>query len=360
MALSNNGLTTSRWNARNKSVVLMALFPPIVSIAAYWQIYFIYVVFNRREMAYVAHPNFTPRVDNVFWMIFPFLLLALAIWFVVCLKQHDEIIAGLFRAKEIERRDNPDLYNMVETLAIQLGKSMPEIFVIETFARNAFASTLKDGTDRIYVTTGLLESLSRDEVEAVLAHEYAHILGEDTRWISLSIIFTNIFAALPNATTKHDKFGNFSRMSKEKIAIDVQLFFLNLIFLPIWIGFTAISLVRLFIMFEREHQADLMAVEITKNPDALMRAFIRIHRRARIPHISSDVMFLCIDNPRGGFFATHPRMFNRLRFIARQSNTEIPEIETSSMAPIHKRLVKNKLLERAFRPRKGKPDKPWG
>ncbi|MDD3020444.1 MAG: M48 family metalloprotease [Alphaproteobacteria bacterium] len=351
MALTDIGLATSRWNIRNKSIALMALFPVVVSIASYWQIYFVYVFLHSQKIASTAHPNFGDRVDEVFAICLPFILGALVAWFLYCLRRQDDIIQHLFRANLIDRRDNPDLYNMVETLAIQLGQPLPEIYLIKTFARNAFASTLSDGTDRIYVTTGLLEALAKDEVEAVLAHEYGHILSEDTRWLGLSIIFTNIFGALPAAATKHNKFGN---LDEGKVGEGLNIFLLNLIFIPVWLGYAVVSLLRLFLMFQREFHADLMAVEITKNPEALMRALQRIHKRARIPHIPSDVMLLCIDNPRGGFFATHPRLFYRLRKIAGLNNMEIPIMEESSMAPIHKRFTKNKLLERTFRAFKAK------
>lgn len=347
MSLGDIGIATSRWNARNKSIALMALYPVIVTYTAYWQFYFLYVFFNHKELAHELNPDITGRVNNIYIFIFPVIALGLLMWFLKCLRNQDDIIRKLFRAHYIERKDNPDLFNMVETLAIQLGRPIPEIYVIETFARNSFASTLADGTDRIYITTGLMDNLSKDEVEAVLAHEFAHIVSEDTRWIGLSIIFTNLLGALPVAMV--DQVNTFNRDYKREDLVHLFLIYFIVLF-PLWAGYFCISLVRLFIMFEREHQADLLAAEITKNPDALMRALFRIRKHARIPHIPSDVMFLCIDNPRGGFFATHPRLFSRLRKIASMTNTPIPMMSEASSAPIHKRFGKNKLLERTFRP----------
>ncbi|MDY0029598.1 MAG: M48 family metalloprotease [Pseudobdellovibrionaceae bacterium] len=347
MSLGDVGIATSRWNARNKSIALMALYPMIVAYTAYWQIYFLYILFNHKELAHHVNPDITERVNSIYIFIFPFITLGLLWWFFKCLGNQDDIIRKLFRAHFIERKDNSDLFSMVETLAIQLGRPIPEIYVIETFARNSFASTLADGTDRIYITTGLIDNLSKDEVEAVLAHEFSHIVSGDTRWIGLSIIFTNLLGTLPVAMV--DQVNTLGQDYKRQDLF--HLFFIYFIVLfPLWVGYFSISLVRLFIMFEREHQADLLAVEITKNPDALMRALFRIRKHARIPHIPSDVMFLCIDNPRGGFFATHPRLFSRLRKIASMSNTPIPTITEASSASVHKRFGKNKLLERTFRP----------
>lgn len=339
MALWTVGLATSRWNARNKSILLMALFPVIVLWATYWQIFIFYALGHK-------HPT-TAQIeagtDNIFWTVLPFIAAALIAWFYICLKRQDDIIEHLFAANRIERADNPDLYNIVETLSIQLGQAMPEIYLINSLARNAFASSLADGSDRIYVTNGLLEYLSKDEVEAVLAHEYGHILAHDTRWVGLSIIFTNILSVFPTAIMKHDKFQN---PDLEIEFYRLKIFLLSVLLLPFWIGFFGVSILRLFLLWEREHDADITAVQITKNPDALMRALLRINKRARIPHVPSDIMFLCIDNPRGGFFATHPRLMSRLKHIARLSQTPIPSVMAASDAPIHKRFKKNKWLHR--------------
>ncbi|HNQ91312.1 MAG TPA: M48 family metalloprotease [Alphaproteobacteria bacterium] len=344
MALSTIGLSTSRWNARNKSIALMAVFPGIVLVTAYWQIRFLTFYFADR---YATDTQPVQQADSLYWILAPFIAVGLIVWFYMCLKDQDKIIEGLFHAYQIDRRDNPDLYNMVETLAIQLGQPVPEVFIIPTIARNAMASSLSDGTDRIYVTSGLLEFLAHDEVEAVIAHEYGHILSHDTRWVGLSIIFTNLFSGVPQYFKSENK---FERLDEEKSLRQLEVFFYSLLLFPIWIGYAAISVLRVFLLIEREHDADMAAVQITKNPDALMRALIRIHRRARIPYVPKDVMFLCIDNPRGGFFATHPRLFARLRHISRLTQTEIPQIEESSEAPIYKRFTKNKLLQRTFKP----------
>ncbi|HOO50014.1 MAG TPA: M48 family metalloprotease [Alphaproteobacteria bacterium] len=347
MSLGDIGLATSRWNARNKSIALMILYPVIVIFTGYYQFLVLYILCHYKEMSKLANPHYIERVDTIYPYIIPFIVIFFVIWLVICLRNQDEIVRRLFHANWIDRKDNPDLFSAVETLAIQLGRSIPEIYLIDTWARNSFACTLADGTDRIYVTSGLLENLGKDEVEAVLAHEFAHIINEDTRWIALSIIFTNLLGSLPAALTDHSHFEN---LDQEKAQSAASLLVLNLLFLPLWLGFLGVSLTRLFIMFEREHQADLLAVEITKNADAMMRALIRVHKRARIPHIPINAMFLCIDNPRGGFFATHPRLFSRLSKIASMTNTQIPTITESSSAPIHKRFSKNKLLERTFRP----------
>lgn len=118
MSFFSIGSHTTRWNIRNKSFALMALFPCVILITAYWQLYFLYVLFHHNELAVTPQPDFAPHVLKTYGMMLPFLIGAMVGWFIYCLKKQDEIIARLFRGHQIERHQNPDLFNMVETLAI--------------------------------------------------------------------------------------------------------------------------------------------------------------------------------------------------------------------------------------------------
>lgn len=339
MSLLSVGLSTSRWNSRNKSILLMAAFPLLVLAVLYLQIDLLYTLFSSEPLPAMREY----KVQSAFKMTAPIVALGLGLWFWYCLRNQDDLISSLFRSHPVARSDNPELYKLVENIAIQLGLETPEIFTIPTTARNAFAGSLADGTNRIYVTEGLMEFLSKDEVEAVLAHEFGHITAHDTRWVGLSIIFTNILGAIPSQFAAHDK---FDMPNAKEAEAGMQLFFLSLLLLPVWAGYIIISVMRVFLLHERELDADRAAMEITKNPEALMRALLRINKRARIPYVPREVMLLCIDNPQGGFFATHPRLMYRLRMISRLSGLPIPEVERASMAPVHKRFNPGKWAHR--------------
>lgn len=339
MSLLSVGLSTSRWNSRNKSILLMAAFPLLVLTVLYLQIDLLYALFSNEPLKAMREYE----VQKLFWLFAPVVVAGLGLWLWHCLRHQDKVIASLFRSYPVARSDNPELYKLVENIAIQLGLETPDIFEIPTTARNAFASSLSDGTNRIYVTAGLMEFLAKDEVEAVLAHEFGHITAHDTRWVGLSIIFTNILGAIPTQFAAHDK---FNMPNAKEAEAGTQFFFLSLMLLPVWAGYIIISVMRVFLLHERELDADRAAMEITKNPEALMRALLRINKRARIPYVPREVMLLCIDNPQGGFFATHPRLMYRLRMISRLSGLPIPEVEKASMAPVHQRFNPGKWVHR--------------
>lgn len=339
MSLLSVGLSTSRWNARNKSILLMAAFPLVILAVLYLQIDLLYALGSSQPLGALREYE----VQKMFKLFAPFVIAGLGLWLWYCLRHQDDVISSLFRSYPVARSDNPELYKLVENIAIQLGLETPDIYEIPTTARNAFAGSLSDGTNRIYVTSGLMEFLAKDEIEAVLAHEFGHITAHDTRWVGLSLIFTNILGAIPASIAAHDK---FTMPTQKEAEAALNLFILSLLLLPVWAGYIVISVMRVFLLHERELDADRAAIEITKNPDALMRALLRIHKRARIPYVPREVMLLCIDNPQGGFFATHPRLMYRLRMISRLSGLPIPEIEAASMAPVHKRFNPGKWVHR--------------
>src|SRR5690606_20957276 len=105
-----------------------------------------------------------------------------------------ELIRGLAHADEDHRREAPRLYNVLENLCISRGIPMPALPIIETPALNAYAAGLKEGEYVIAVTRGLMETLSDDELEAVLGHELTHIRNRDTQLMVIAIIFAGIFA----------------------------------------------------------------------------------------------------------------------------------------------------------------------
>lgn len=103
------------------------------------------------------------------------------LWLAAGLNWHTLIIRTETGALPISRRDAPHLYNLVENLAITAGLPMPDVEIIETPALNAFAYGLTPETSSVAVTRGLLTTLSRDELEAVLAHELSHVRNGDAR-----------------------------------------------------------------------------------------------------------------------------------------------------------------------------------
>jgi heat shock protein HtpX len=102
-------------------------------------------------------------------------------WSAISLAFGDKMVLAMANAKEIQKADAPQLYNVVEEMAIAAGVPMPKVMVLETDALNAFATGSKPANGTIAVTRGLLNSLNRDELQGVVAHEMSHLANLDTR-----------------------------------------------------------------------------------------------------------------------------------------------------------------------------------
>ena len=119
---------------------------------------------------------------------------AAALWFVIAWFSHQALIRMATGARAVTRPEAPKLYDALENLCISRGITMPRLQIIETPARNAYASGLREGQYVIAVTRGLIDGLTPDELEAVLAHELTHIRNKDAQLMVIAVIFAGVFA----------------------------------------------------------------------------------------------------------------------------------------------------------------------
>ena len=344
------GLATYRWGNARKAWALLALYPVVTAALLWVQIYLVYVLLYYRTT--ITHAQVIDLTNDFYFSWGWLFLAALGAWFWYVWTHHASLIRGFCLSHPVTAVEQPSLYAMVEAVCISQGLPTPEIEIIDTIARNSFVTSLgPDDSYRLFLTQGLIDNLERDELEAVIAHEVGHIINGDTRLLGISIAFTDLYPLIL-------KSGRKPRLTESPAAAEADdstalLLFVHplafVLLMPLALGFFFMSLIRVFLFLRREHDADAVAIEITKNPDALMRALIRINRRARIPFVTQDIRFLCIDNPRGGFFSTHPRLSSRLAAISQYTGTPIPQIEPSTPASNLKRFQDNPLLKRVFK-----------
>jgi len=236
------------------------------------------------------------------------------------------MIRMLSRGHPITRKEEPKLYNLLENMCISRGLTMPKLEIIETDARNAFASGIDPKSYTITVTRGLLRALQDDEIEAVLGHELTHIMNGDVRLLIISIIFTGMIGFTAQIFWNSLRYGRF-RGGKGKRDGRIMIFILA-IALILWLGYMATLFTRFALSRSREYMADAGSIELTKNPDAMMRALLRISSYDRIPKTTDDIALMCIENSKSflGVFATHPPITARLDAISEVTNTPVPNI----------------------------------
>ncbi len=248
----------------------------------------------------------------------PWATLATAAWIAIAYLFNQSMIDAVTGANEVTRKEQPRLYNLLENLCISRGIPMPKLKVMDDPALNAFASGLNPKQYSITVTTGLLDNLNDQEVEAVLGHELTHIRNGDVRMLVIAVIIAGVigfFAELvfrmvfqngfrwSSSRSSSSSGGNSDRgKGGGGMAIIIAIAMIAVA----WLLSTAI---RFALSRRREFLADAGSVELTKNPDAMIMALRKIEGRGELEGATSAVMEMCVDNPREGFadlFATHP------------------------------------------------------
>jgi len=232
----------------------------------------------------------------------------------------DKIVLALTRAKPIAKRDNPELYRVVENLCITAGLPLPRIYILNEVQPNAFATGRNEKQAVVVVTRGLLEKLEKPELEGVIAHELSHIGNKDMLLAAVVVILVSIIASLSNIFFRI----NFWREDRESRgsegAILLALGLLAAILAPL-----AAILIQLSISRKREFLADASGVLLTRYPEGLIRALEKISADPnRLRVASNQTAHLYISSPFRGrqatnwlakLFMTHPPIEDRIRAL---------------------------------------------
>jgi heat shock protein HtpX len=221
----------------------------------------------------------------------------------------DKMVLRMHNAVEVNARTAPDLVNMVDELARNAGLPMPKVYLIQTAQPNAFATGRNPQNAAVAATTGLLQSLSREEVAGVMAHELAHIKNRDT-------LIMTITASIAGAIGMLSQFAFFFRGNRDNPMGPLGVL-LAVIFAPL-----AAGIVQMAISRTREYEADRIGAEICRQPLWLASALAKIQRAAsRIDMNSAErnpaSAHMFIINPlhahaRDKLFSTHPSTENRI------------------------------------------------
>jgi heat shock protein HtpX len=267
---------------------------------------------------------------------------AAILWIVIAYFFHQSMIDAVTGGESVTRQQQPRLYNLLENLCISRGIPMPKLKLMPSDALNAFATGLNRRQYAVTVTTGLLNSLNDDEIEAVLGHELTHIRNGDVQMMVIAVIIAGVVGFLAELMfrgfSNFGYFGGFgggygSRSSSSSssdsassdsgdkkggggAAILIVIFAVVLIV----VAWALSQFVKLALSRAREYLADAGSVELTKNPDAMISALRKIEGRGELPGATSAVMELCVDNPREGFadiFATHPSVESRVQALVK-------------------------------------------
>jgi len=330
------GLTTYRQDNNIKSTVLLLLFP-LLLLTLLGAIFGLAGAFaGSRELFYSF--NLEPVLGtgtpldlalSAIYSYWPIILGIAAVWVLIGYFFNDWIIHRATGAQAVTRAEQPELYNLVENLCISRGLTVPKLYIVDTDAMNAYASGIDERSYAITVTSGLLSVLNKDELEAVLAHELTHIMERDTRVLIVTIVFVGMISFLTQLLWRSIRVSVFMGGRRRGRDGGAVMIFLLIAAVASFVGYLLALVLRFAISRRREYQADAGSVDLTKNPDALISALLKISQNPDVPHVSSEVRQMFIETPPSSFalaqmFDTHPPIEKRIA-VLEQLGGHVPD-----------------------------------
>lgn len=329
------GLSTHVWNNAIRGTLLLAGFPVLLVVLSFG----VSMVFSAGEGTVAegfAHA----------WRTLPAFIggavLVSLIWFAIAWAANQKIIDAVSGARVVSRETDRRLWDLMETLCIARGETMPRLAVIDSEARNAFASGLDRRKGSITVTRGLVEALDDRELSAVLAHELTHIRNGDARLAVIAAVFTGVitlgFDLLrrrrgggvadtggtgADGTTWRGRRG--SSGSSRDGGLNIAILAIGLVIIVL-AGTLSVAL-RLALSRNREYLADAGSVQITGDADAMVTALRRIDGRAEMV-LPSQIQAMLLEHAAGtgggGLWATHPPIEQRIAALVRLAGARDP------------------------------------
>ena len=288
---------------KTKTILLLICFPVLLYLITY-------IVMSIIPTWESASQNATNAIDIALTVS----IIVTIIWTIALFIQK-KIIFNYTWTKELERKDNPRIYNIVENLCISKWLKTPKIWIIQDNSMNAFATWRSDKDSRVVFTTWLINRLDDREIAAVAWHELTHIANRDCRLMAVIVVYIWILTTIWSYIFRWWVYWG-SSSSKWKFKAILPLIWI--ICLVLWYIFY--PLIRLAISRKREYLADAWSVLLTRDRDAMISALQKISTDSTVESIQRDtVAAMCIENPLGkikqGFanlLSTHPSVEDRI------------------------------------------------
>ncbi len=246
------------------------------------------------------------------WMIAAWVMAAAAIYAIIQYFAASRIAVAMTGAKKVEKKNNSRLYNVVENLAITAGLPMPEVYIIEDKAPNAFASGRDPEHSLVCATTGLLDVMDDKELTAVMAHEMSHVKNYDIRVSTIVFGLVCMIGFIADIGWRIAWRSN-RRSDEDSSPVGMIILMLAIVLAPI-----AASLAQMAVSRQREYLADSSAVMLTRYPEGMISALKKLETHSQPmqqQNPATEAMF--ISNPLkkkgvNGLFSTHPPIEKRI------------------------------------------------
>lgn len=255
------------------------------------------------------------------WSITIWVLIAAIIYATVQYFFATSIAVAMTGAREIEKKDCPRLYNIVENLSITTGLPMPKVYIIDDVAPNAFATGRDPKNAIVAATTGLMDIMDDKELTAVMAHEMSHVKNYDIRVSMIVFGLVCVIGVLADLASRMLWYGD-RRRNEERSPVGAVLMVLTAILAPLFA-----TLAQMAVSREREYLADASSVNITRYPEGMISALKKLEAHSQPMHNqNSATEAMYINNPLrkgiiGNLFSTHPPIEKRIERLEHGKTT---------------------------------------
>jgi heat shock protein HtpX len=258
------------------------------------------------------------------------LVIALIVWGIMSLVaffQGDSILLGMAHARKISRDDYPRLYNVVEEMKIASGlEKMPDIYIIDDPALNAFATGRDPSKAAVAITSGLLQKLNRDELQGVIGHEISHIKNRDVLLMAITAVMLGTIVILAWYASRFLIFGGMtggrSRRSSSGGGGYAQLIILAVGLILMILAPIAAQLIYYAVSRKREYLADASSALYTRYPEGLASALEKLAVGPELKSANKATAPMYITNPfktgkraLSDLTSTHPPLADRIRIL---------------------------------------------
>ena len=232
------------------------------------------------------------------------LILALVIGFIYAVTmifQSTNVVMAMNGAREVDEQTAPNLYHVVEDMAMVAQIPMPRVFIVNDPSMNAFATGSSPKNAAVAATTGLLAVMNREELEGVIGHEVSHIRNYDIRISTIAVALASAITMLAGMARNMMFWGGGRRRNDDdrngSSGLEIILLIISLI--AIILAPLAATLVQLAISRQREFLADASSVELTRNPQGMINALLKLdHSEPMQHHVDDASAALYINDPK--------------------------------------------------------------
>lgn len=309
---------------KRRTVLLVLLFPLVFALLAALSLgVLVWLSGGGQEPAVVLYgQTFTPAQASIIQtaiLAVPICWLLAVGWICISYFSGDKWMLSSAGAIEVTRRDQPEIYRLVENLCITRGLPVPRIYIMDDESLNAFATGRDPQHASVALTKGIVRKLERAELEGVVAHELAHVENRDIRLMLITVAGISFFTLAGECLLR-------SSMGRRGGKNNGSALLLVLGVVCLVYGYLLAPLIRLAVSRQREYQADATAALTTRNPRALASALQKISGDSRVEALDTreSMAAMCIVNPLGkmglfsslsGLLATHPPIQKRIKAL---------------------------------------------